>query len=320
MELHPEPYRPEHFYEYLSSVIIPLCEEENQKFVLDAKPLKDHIPLMDKLRINQIFFNLFSNAVKYTPEGGTITYYLREHLDSDGKIVMNAEVRDNGIGMSEEFQKTLFEPFTQENRDDTSKQRGTGLGLAIVRQLLDTMGGTIAVKSEAGKGTVFFIEAKFDSISADELVDEQVRKAPADYKSILAGKHVLLCEDHPLNIEIGRTLLEDAGMIVNVAEDGQLGLDAFLQAREGFYDVVIMDIRMPVMDGYEAARKIRSLCRSDAGTVPIIAMTADAFNDDVEKCFEAGMNGHIAKPIDPEVMYKTIAEMIILSAKSDNTI
>jgi len=320
VELHPEPYRPEHFYEYLSSVIIPLCEEENQKFVLDAKPLKDHIPLMDKLRINQIFFNLFSNAVKYTPEGGTITYYLREHLDSDGKIVMNAEVRDNGIGMSEEFQKTLFEPFTQENRDDTSKQRGTGLGLAIVRQLLDTMGGTIAVKSEAGKGTVFFIEAKFDSISADELVDEQVRKAPADYKSILAGKHVLLCEDHPLNIEIGRTLLEDAGMIVNVAEDGQLGLDAFLQAREGFYDVVIMDIRMPVMDGYEAARKIRSLCRSDAGTVPIIAMTADAFNDDVEKCFEAGMNGHIAKPIDPEVMYKTIAEMIILSAKSDNTI
>ena len=256
--------------------------------------------------MNQIFFNILSNAVKYTQEGGKIIFRMREHITGDAKMAFDCEVIDNGIGMSREFQEILFDPFSQEGRDDNSQSRGSGLGLAIVKKIIDLMGGTIGVDSELGKGTKFTFHFEFDSIRAEDITESDTRFA-AENDKILNGKHVLICEDHPLNQQIAKALLEERGMIVEIAENGQSGIKEFMRSSESYYDVILMDIRMPVMDGYEAARAIRKLKRKDAVKVPIIAMTADAFEEDVEKCLEVGMDGHIAKPLDPDSMAEEIA-------------
>lgn len=309
IELRPEPYRIQDFQAYLSSVILPLCKEKNIRFVLDVEPLTDYIPMMDSLRLNQVFFNLLSNAVKFTPEGGSVTFRLREHLTAQGRLALEITVADTGIGMSEDFQKHLFEPFTQEMRDDSSEMRGTGLGLAIVKKLLDLMDCSVNVKSYLGKGTSFAITGEFDCITSQEAVSVSLNNAPSS--SLPENCHVLLCEDHPLNQEIVKRLLTENNALVNIAEDGRRGLNEFATSPYGFYDIVLMDVRMPIMDGIEATRHIRRLNRDDARTVPIIAMTADAFDEDVRKCLDAGMNGHIAKPIDPESLCETVREYIM---------
>ena len=314
IELHPEPYYPEEFSRYLQAVIQPLCREKNIDFQIDADLPEQFVPVFDKLRINQVIFNLLSNAVKFTPEGGIVTYRARFGApDENGRLHVQFVISDNGIGMSEEFQKDLFQPFAQEGRVDASETRGTGLGLSIAKKMLDLMGGTISVKSGIGSGTAFTVDMMIDSIPAQEQLPEKAADNAESVDSILKGRHVLLCEDHPLNQEIAKTLLEKKKMYVEIADNGQTGVELFRSSIVGFYDLVLMDIRMPVLDGYEAAKQIRALERSDAGTVPIVAMTADAFLDDVQKCFDAGMNAHIAKPIDPEKLYQTLSG--ILSAK-----
>ena len=305
IELHPEPYDSAQFFRYLDSVILPLCRERNIRFVVDAEPVTSVYPLLDALRINQVFFNLLSNAVKFTPEGGTVTYRLREHLTPEGRLALEGAVSDTGIGMGEEFQKHLFEPFSQEMRNDNSEMRGTGLGLAIVKKLLDLMGCEITVHSRLGEGTTFLLRGEFDCVPAESGASREEPEEQAD-TTRLAGLHVLLCEDHPLNQEIAKALLGEKGVVTNVADDGQQGAKAFADSAVGFYDAILMDIRMPVMDGYETTRTIRSMKRPDAGTIPIIAMTADAFLDDVQKCLDAGMNGHVSKPIEPEVLYAAL--------------
>jgi len=309
IELHPEPYDAQSFLDYLNAVIVPLCRDKNQKLIIDANPVSDVMPCIDKLRINQVFFNLMSNALKFTPEGGTIKYSLTESKTSGGRLAMHAEVSDNGVGMSEEFQKILFEPFAQEWRNDTSQTRGSGLGLAIVKKMLDIMGGKISVKSRLGEGTTFIIDAVFDCVPAESYTKNSV-KAAGNEDAELNGLHVLLCEDHPLNQEIAKKLLNEKGMTAEIAENGQRGIDMFSKSPIGFYDVILMDIRMPVMDGYEAAQKIRQLTRKDAALIPIIAMTADAFSDDVQKCIKSGMNGHISKPVDPKTLFSTISQAV----------
>lgn len=307
IEFHPEPYLPEEFYGYVETLVRPLCAQKQLNLVFDPQPVKDYIPLMDKLRSNQIMFNLLSNAAKFTPEGGTITVGLHETLTADRKIAMKVTVKDTGCGMSREFQKKLFEPFTQEQRNDVAPNRGTGLGLAIVRQMTDLMHGKISVESEVGKGTTFIMTGTFDCIPAETyLVKEKVRH---DFSS-LSGRRVLLCEDHPTNQEIARALLGEKNIASDVAGNGEQGVEMFASSAPGTYDAVLMDIRMPVLDGYEASRKIRKLPRPDAAEIPIIAMTADVFADDVQKCRDAGMNGHIAKPIDPDTMYQTLSELL----------
>jgi len=311
IELHPQPYPPEEFKEYLDAVIKPLCREKGQKFKALIDVPKGKVPIMDKLRMNQIVFNLLSNAVKYTPEGGEITYKAEfKPMDAKGKLAAKIEVTDNGIGMSEKFQKVLFEPFTQEGRDDVSDRRGSGLGLAIAKKMIELMDGTIKVKSRIGEGTTFTIQLQTNSTTVSEAKKkyQQSKEKSADM-SVLEGKHVLMCEDHPLNQEIAKALLSEKKMIVETAENGQEGIELFSRSAEGFYDIILMDIRMPVMDGYEAVERIRTLKRTDAKTIPIVAMTADAFADDVQKCLSCGMNGHIAKPIEPQRLYE---EMILL--------
>jgi len=307
IEMKPEPYYAEDFFNYLNAVIKPLCEGKGQKLVLDVQPIIEFVPLLDPLRVNQIFFNLFSNAVKYTPEGGTITYRLRETMTVFGRMRMEADVEDTGIGMSEEFLKIVFEPFTQGEESDTVLNRGTGLGLAIVKSLIELMGGTISVKSKPGEGSVFHLEAVFDCVPAKKRVLTRDERAACFEEDALSGKRALLCEDNQMNQEIAKTLLESWRMSVVVAENGQVAVRKFAESENGYFDLVLMDIRMPVMNGYEAAKSIRALERTDAKSVPIIAMSADAFEDDIRKSMDAGMNRHIGKPVDPEQMYAVIA-------------
>ena len=305
-ELHPEPYRFEDFMNYIDAVIRPLCDSKNQKLTFNAPVDKNRAPLVDILRLNQIYFNILSNAVKYTPEGGEITVTARETLIPPNRVRYDVSIRDSGIGISEEFQKVLFDPFTQEGRNDTSEMRGSGLGLAIVRKILDAMGGSISVKSKLGEGSEFIFSFDCEYIEKDgsRAKKEEQPEESADEK--LNGKHILLCEDHPLNQEIAKSMLEQKKAIVDIAENGQEGVKHFAASPLNYYDAVLMDIRMPVMDGYTAAREIRKLARRDAKTVIILAMTADAFAEDVKKCLDCGMNGHIAKPVEPKKLYETI--------------
>ena len=299
----------EDFKKYIESVIRPLCDEKNQKLTFSSDTISGAVLLMDILRVNQIYFNLLSNAVKYTPEGGSITVTAKDELLDGHKIRVVTQISDSGIGISEDFQKVLFEPFTQENRNDASEMRGSGLGLAIVKKIVEAMGGTITVKSKLGKGTAFTFSLDYDYVARESLQKNAPDgEASAADDSVLAGKHVLLCEDHPMNQEIAKALLEEKNMTVTVADDGEQGVEKFRESSPGFYDVVLMDIRMPVMDGYEAARQLRALPRRDAETVPIIAMTADAFAEDIQKCREAGMNDHIAKPLDITALFDTLAK------------
>ena len=316
LELHPEPYSAETFYDYFQSVIRPLCEEKNIHFKIDDNTAKDVDVLVDPLRISQVFFNLLSNAVKFTPEGGEVTFRIRHERIGNDRMRITSQVIDTGIGMSEAFQKVIFEPFTQENRTDSAENRGSGLGLAIVKRIVDAMGGTITVESRINHGTTFtviteagFVPAKHLQGPKEETGKENAGSEEKNYES-LAGKHVLLCEDHPLNQEIATVLLQDRKMLVEVAEDGRIGAEMFRRSPEAYYDVILMDIRMPVMNGYEAAQTIRSFDREDAKRVPIIAMTADAFADDIRKCLAAGMNGHISKPVDPLQLYRVLEDEI----------
>jgi len=314
LELHPEPYYIDDFKHYMDSVIRPLCEKKHQNFVFEIKICggaeHNFVPLLDKLRINQVYFNILSNAVKCTPEGGTITVKLQEHLNEAGHLVIEPEISDTGVGMTEEFQKILFEPFTQEYRNDTDFNRGTGLGLSIVKRILDQMGATITVQSKLNQGTTFKLRLECDCVPV-KTREVLLRREKDELKlTQLRGRRLLLVEDHPLNQQIGRALLSRQGILVEVANNGQEGVEFFKRSPAGYFDAILMDIRMPVMDGYEAAAALRALDRADARTIPIIAMTADAFAEDVQRCLAAGMNRHIAKPIDPAVLYRTLAEVV----------
>ena len=316
IELHPEPYPFEEFCAYLDAVVRPLCREKEQKFVLDVDPLQDYTPLVDITHLNRIYFNLLSNAVKYTPENGTITLKIREKLLPHDKIQFTLQVRDNGIGMSNEFQSHLFEPFVQEAREDVYEMHGSGLGLTIVKKTVEAMGGKISVRSEKGKGTEFTVVLISPCVRRVAL-REELKAVNADANDYLSGRHLLICEDHPLNQEIARAMLEGFDALVTVSGDGEEGIRAFVNSPVGYFDGILMDIHMPVMDGYESARRIRSLQRADAKKVPIIAMTADAFADDIQRCLEAGMNAHIAKPIDPELLFDTICRAVAESRDGD---
>ena len=307
MVLRPVPYPYQEFRSSIMTMIGPLCRQKNIDFSFsEAAP---YMVCIDKVRFEQIFFNLLSNAVKYTPIGGKIDFIADSHLNGDGSLVIcDFYVRDNGIGMSDEFQKHLFEPFEQESADEHSSQQGTGLGLSIVKELVELMGGSIQIRSSQGVGTEVKVHLDMPNIKGGENTSPVSADIPAE--SSLAGKKVLLLEDQPLNMMIARKLLEKQDITVICAENGAQGLEKFNNSPVGFIDAVLTDIRMPVMDGLELAKAIRSLSRADAKTVAIIAMTANAFEEDVNKSQLAGMDAHLSKPIEPELLYKTLQRCI----------
>lgn len=310
--LKPEPYPAYEATQYLDSVIKPMCDERNQKFLVDMREDKEYVPLMDRMRINQIIFNLLSNATKYTQEGGEVRYKSTSVLDNTAdkpKLKLTMIIADNGIGMSEDFQKILFEPFSQEGRNIAwTTVNSTGLGLAIVKNLVELMHGTINVRSKLDEGTEFTVEFLLDCIKNTEYHRQMEKDSYQTGMMMLKNKRALLVKDNAINQEIAKVLLNNAGMIVDLAGDGQEGLDKFSSSEPWHYDYVLTDIRMPVMDGYELTGRIRSLDRPDAAGIRIIAMTANAFDEDVKRCLDAGMNAHIAKPLEPKDVYRTLID------------
>jgi len=309
LELHPEPVSTE---EILTSVLVPLraaAEKKGVALSADSSGLRQKAILADRLNLEKILLNLLSNAVKYTPAGGHVRFTISTGEQTAGKAVETlAVIEDDGIGMSKEFQQHLYEPFTQEKRAG-SDSSGTGLGLSIVKQLVDLMGGTISLWSEEGRGTRFTLRLYFKDSALPSLPKGAAGPGKTDTVP-LAGRRILLCEDNALNIELADALLQNLGMAVDKAENGVLCLELFQKSAIGGYDAILMDIRMPLMDGYEAARRIRSLSRPDARIIPIIAMTADAFEDDIQKCFAAGMDGHIAKPVSPPELSAVLSKAL----------
>jgi len=262
--------------------------------------------LMDRLNIQKILLNLLTNAIKYTAEGGhvklTVTDSISENIYSDTRFV----IEDDGIGIDPEFMKKLFEPFAQADSD--GKAGGTGLGLSIVKRLVDIMGGKIRCDSTKGKGTKFTVYLRF-RIADDAVAGERNEQEHVSFED-LRGKKILLCEDNNINRDLACELLQRQGMEVTAAVNGKLAVEAFKASRIGEFAAILMDIRMPVMDGYEASKTIHSLDREDAPDIPIIPLTAEAFDDDMEKCREAGMTGYLSKPMDAEKLYEAIAKAI----------
>ena len=256
------------------------------------------------LHLRQIFLNIYGNCIKYNRPGGSVTTTVEAFGGQDGRCTYRWTISDTGIGMSEDFLQHLFEPFAQERCDARSDYHGTGLGMAIVKSLLDQMGGSIAVASELDVGTTFVIEIPFEIAPAPET---QPVSPPAEAESV-RGLRLLLAEDNALSAEIAQTLLTDEGAEVTVVSDGQQAVDRFRESPVGTFDAILMDIMMPVMDGLTATREIRASSRADAKTVPVIAMTANAFHEDAQQCLEAGMNVHLAKPLQIRQVISAIAK------------
>ena len=255
------------------------------------------------IHLKRLLMNLVSNAVRYNKDNGSVTLSCRELEDKGNTAWFEFICADTGIGMSEAYQQHLFEPFTQEHSTARSTYGGTGLGMPIAKSLVDKMGGTITFTSKQGEGTTFRVILPFRICQPGEL-PPQVTKAPAP--DALQGMRLLLVEDNTLNMEIAAFMLENAGAELTQAQNGQEALDIFRESPAGFFDAILMDVMMPVMDGYQATRAIRALERPDAAAVPIVAMTAHAFADDRQRAYEAGMTAHLAKPLESAVLIRTL--------------
>ena len=275
--------------------------------VLDVR---HHYVVCDQTKLQEIMLNIISNAIKYTPEGHSIYVEVHEAVsENPSKIRYIFSCEDTGIGMSEEYLPHIYEEFSREHSTTENKVPGTGLGLPIIKSMIELMGGSIQVESRQGIGTKFTIDLSFDIALKEEVYGSEDTIEPSAIH-IIEGKRILLVEDNELNAEIAKTVLEDVGALITRAENGQQALELFKEKPAGTFDVILMDLMMPVMDGYTATRKIRELERSDAKTVPIIAMTANAFQEDAEKCIAVGMNAHLAKPLDIEKMMITICHLV----------
>lgn len=297
------------FLEEISSIIAPYAKEKGHEFSVSAYGEMPEWIVGDQLRLEQILINLLTNAVKYTPKGGKIELRVvncGQMLSDD--IHLRFLVIDDGIGISEEFQKTIFDPFTREVNSTTSIVQGTGLGMAITRNLVELMGGTISIKSKEGKGSVFTVDLEFE---LPVQIEEPEQKTSSEEKlRVMDVKRILAAEDNEINAEILEEVLKLEGIACDLARDGEEAVRMFVNSEPGDYDMILMDIRMPRMDGYEAAQAIRASGHPDASAIPIAAMTANAFTEDVQRAIDSGMNEHIAKPIDIASLYETFGRMM----------
>lgn len=258
------------------------------------------------LHVRQIFVNILNNAVKYNRPGGTISCKMEPEKQEENQIWYSCTIQDTGIGMKPEFLEHLFDPFAQEKVDARSVYHGTGLGMAIVKSLVDKMGGTIEVTSEVGEGSTFRVTLPFEIASEEDATGN----IAVDLQTGIQGVKILLVEDNALNIEIIAELLREQGAKVTCVHNGQEAVDVFSTHPQGSFDVILMDIMMPVMNGMEASKAIRKLERPDAETIPIIALTANAFVEDQKKSQAAGMNAHLTKPLNMGTMIRTITKLL----------
>lgn len=283
-------------------------EKKNQHFSVTKDLIHPYV-YMDNTLVTEIMLNIVSNSIKYTPEGGSISCSIRQLDDrQDGRFTQEMVVSDTGIGMSEEFQKHIFEAFTRERNTTTSGIEGTGLGMGIVKKLVDMLEGTVTVKSKLGEGTTFTIRLPYRAANYEDMQPKQV--AVDSDNSVLVGKHILLAEDNDLNAEIAITLLSEHGLLIDRAANGVECVEMMEKAPENYYSLILMDIQMPLLDGYRTAEKIRRFPNKEKAKIPMIAMTANAFAEDRKKALEVGMNDHVAKPIDMNKMLPILLEYI----------
>ena len=294
------------FEDSINTVIRPQMEEKEIHFVFRLSDQSTCI-WVDRLRFSQIFFNLLSNAAKFTPTGGTVEFLSESLEPRDEKIGICFTIRDNGVGMSQEFMDHMYDPFSQERSALGDTVKGTGLGLPIVKNLVDAMGGEISVNSQLGKGTEFTVKL-YVPVAEEEKQETEEEKDTSTEK--LKGDRILLVEDNEINIYVAQIILEKAGCIVTVARNGEEAVKLFQESEIYQFDAILMDVRMPIMNGLDATRAIRRMDRPDAPEVPIIAMTADAFDEERRNTLEAGMDYHLSKPINPSILYKVLAEYI----------
>ena len=293
--------------EEILGVIEHMAAEQNIRILWEEKEVTHWNLIGSPVHVKRILMNILSNAVKYNKEDGHVYISCREILSKQtGMTTLEFVCRDTGIGMTEAFQKRIFEPFAQEHSGSRTKFAGTGLGMPITKKLVEKMGGTIAFESEEGTGTTFVIRIPF------RIDTERKNRTETEEKTetSIHGLHILLAEDNELNMEIAEFVLQNEGTVVTKAWNGQEAVEIFRKSRPGEFDVILMDIMMPVMNGYEAAKMIRSLDREDAKVIPIIAMTANAFTEDRMRAKEAGMDEHIAKPVDGKLLVKAINELV----------
>jgi len=296
------------------------CVQEVSDLVrtqLEAKAIKLSVScdvthkwvMCDKVMMDRALMNLLCNAGKFTPENGSVSMSLTELAGDDEIGSYEIRIKDTGIGMSEEFVERLFVPFERERTSTVSRIQGTGLGLAITKNIIDMMGGDITVQTEQGVGTEFTITVGFPLAEPDEEICSDEGNEVS-----FEGLRALLVEDNMINMEIAQMLLEQSGFLIETAENGKIALEMTAASEQGYYDVILMDIQMPVMDGYTATKAIRDLPDEGLANIPIIAMTANAFQEDIKKAEEVGMNGHIAKPLDIPSMKATLQQ--VLSSKT----
>lgn len=302
LELHEESVNVPELFDTITEVFEVQAAQKGVTLLTDFSQAQAPWIVLDALRVQQVYANLLSNAVKFSNSGTTIRWTVVETPSGPDTFRSVSTVSDQGCGMSEKFMETMFEPFAQDKPSNAAG--GTGLGLSIVKNLVSLMEGTIRVESEPGKGSTFVVELEWR-----RGVPREHREHTAAPVS-LDGYRVLLCEDNDINAVVTEKLLEAAGCTMDRAENGKIGIDRFRASAPDYYDAILMDIRMPVMGGLEATRALRTLDRCDAATIPIVAMSANAFEEDVEKSIDAGMNAHLAKPIDPQKLYETLAELI----------
>ena len=301
------PFNLNSIFEEILGVIEHMAAEQNIRIIWEEKEVTHWNLIGSPVHVKRILMNILSNAVKYNKENGYVYISCRE-IPSKQTAMPTLEFvcRDTGIGMTEAFQKRIFEPFAQEHAGSRTKFAGTGLGMPITKKLVEKMGGTISFESKEGTGTTFVIRIPFQ-IDAD-MKDRNETEEKTE--TSIQGLHVLLTEDNELNMEIAEFVLQNEGAVVTKAWNGQKAVDIFRKSRPGEFDAILMDIMMPVMNGYEAAKMIRSLDREDAKVIPIIAMTANAFTEDKMRAKEAGMDEHIAKPVDGKLLVKAINELV----------
>ena len=312
MDLEPVPVDLKKTFGEVRDMFATQMAEKSIDFIVDTSQVRRKNVLCDKNRLNRVLLNLLSNAYKFTPAGGTVSINVWEIGDgADGWSSYEIRVKDSGIGMTPEFAARVFEAFERERTSTVSGIQGTGLGMAITKSIVDLMGGTIEVVTAPGEGTEFIVRVKFQLQSgAGQTEAEETEDVAGEAPVVLSGLHLLLVEDNDINREIATMILEDAGFTLDFAVNGKEAVEKVSASAPGEFAAVLMDIQMPVMNGYDAARAIRGLEDPALAQVPIIAMTANAFTEDIRAAEEAGMNGHIAKPIDVPKMMETLTDML----------
>lgn len=316
IQLEEKPCRLPDILESLHSILQSDINAKHMKFTIDTKKVVNEDIYCDVLRLNQVLLNLLSNSVKYTNNGGSVSMRVTEKEGAPkGYANYEFHIKDNGVGMSDEFLTHIFEPFEREKNSTQSKIQGTGLGMAITKNIVDMMGGTISVKSEQGVGTEFILSLMLRLYSnTEKMLSESAASGIKEENARLTGSahtgRILLVEDVELNQEVATAILSDAGFKVEVADNGKIAVDMLKNSEPGYYQLILMDVQMPVMNGYEAAKEIRGLDNDKLSSIPIIAMTANAFEEDKQEAIRCGMNGHIAKPIDVDNLFKTLGKIM----------